>query len=62
MLRVVRPDFEVKIGIKDGEAISIDWGGLRLKNPSYGKKDIVNLISILQKYLSSIQSHIRRGR
>ncbi len=51
MIQVVKPDFEVKIGIKDDEVISIDWSGLSLKHPSCGEKDIMNMFSVIQKYL-----------
>jgi hypothetical protein len=55
MIQKVQLDFEIKIGIKDNEPISIDWSGLLLKDYSCNKKDIINMLSKIQKYLSGIK-------
>jgi hypothetical protein len=61
MIRQVEPDFIIKIGIKDGIVISIDWSELRFQNPLYDRKDISKMISKIQRYLLERVSEIERG-
>ena len=44
MIQVVQPDFSIKIGIKDGKVISLEWGLLPVK-------DIIKFLKLATKRL-----------
>ena len=55
MLQVVKPDFEIKVGIKDGKVVSLDWSEMLGFEGTYCNQTTAKKIhKKVRKYLKKV--------